>query len=101
MRKFLASLLASGKLQETMELAQGHFARGIEKRLEQLPRGRAIAKDARPLMATALAGALIAVLNRWLQQSAPPAAEQVDREYHRLVWSGVSAAIPATKIIRR
>jgi AcrR family transcriptional regulator len=94
MRTFLASLMASGKLQDTMDLAQGHFARGIEMRLAQLSRSCEIAGDTRALMGTALAGALLAILNRWLQQRKPAAAEQVDLEYHRMAWGGVSAPIP-------
>lgn len=91
MRKFLASLLTAGMLQQTMELAQGHFARGIENRLAQLPRAQGIPKELRPVLATAFAGALLALRNWWLARSNPDSPEKMDREFHRLVWAGVGA----------
>src|SRR5215211_4900018 len=39
---FFKALMKSGKYQENMELARGHFARGIERRLSELPQGKAI-----------------------------------------------------------
>src|SRR5215213_6428989 len=39
---FYKALVKSGKFQENMELARGHFARGIERRLSELPRSRSI-----------------------------------------------------------
>ncbi len=39
---FFKALVKSGKFQENMELARGHFARGIERRLAELPRGKSI-----------------------------------------------------------
>ena len=37
---FFKALVKSGKFQENMELARGHFARGIERRLSELPRSQ-------------------------------------------------------------
>src|SRR5829696_2308767 len=48
---FYKALVKSGKLQENMELARGHFARGIERRLSELPRGRAITANERSAIA--------------------------------------------------
>src|ERR1051325_2905731 len=39
---FFKALVKSGKYQENMDLARGHFARGIERRLTELPRSQSI-----------------------------------------------------------
>jgi hypothetical protein len=39
MRQFVSALVSSGKVHENFELARGHFARGIERRLSELPHG--------------------------------------------------------------
>lgn len=91
MRQLYAALVASGKLQDNMELAQGHFARGIERRMEQLPRGRGIPQRQRTAIAQAQAGALLSLLQWWIRRgmSTPPA--EMDELYHRMFWSGVSS----------
>jgi AcrR family transcriptional regulator len=88
-RRFYAALVASGKLRDNLELAQGHFARGIERRLAQLPRGRGIPEEHRAAIAHAQAGALLSLLQWWIRRgmSAPPA--EMDALYHRMVWFGV------------
>src|SRR5918994_5499480 len=56
---FFKALVKSGKFQENMELARGHFARGIERRLSELPRGKTIPTNQLPAIAFAHAGALL------------------------------------------
>src|SRR3954463_2558333 len=41
-QQFVNALSSSGKMEANMELARGHFARGIERRLAELPRGKVI-----------------------------------------------------------
>jgi AcrR family transcriptional regulator len=89
---FQAALLASGKWHDMLELAQAHFARGIEHRLEQLPRSRSLPAESRRALATAYSGAFLALLTGWLRKSERESPEQVDTLFHRLVWSGVDAA---------
>src|SRR5262245_59593290 len=48
---FYKALVKSGKFQENMELARGHFARGIERRLVELPRAKSIPPRERPAIA--------------------------------------------------
>ncbi len=93
-RKFFEALVASGKLHDNMELAQGHFAKGIERRLAQVPRGRAIPDAQRAAIANAHAGALISLLQWWIRRgmSTPPA--EMDELFHRMVWSGVDSDWP-------
>jgi AcrR family transcriptional regulator len=90
MRELYLALVASGKIHETMELAQGHFARGIEKRLAELPRARGISAGQRPMIARALAGSLLSLLTWWVSRGAPGSVAKMDDDFHRLVWGGAT-----------
>jgi AcrR family transcriptional regulator len=83
-------LSASGHLGEFYELAEGHFARGIEQRLMQSGR----LKDTPPrevaARATALAGSMLALLRWWLDRGEKETPQQMDKLFHQLVWpSGI------------
>jgi AcrR family transcriptional regulator len=65
---FYKALVKSGKFQENMELARGHFARGIERRLSELPRGKSIPPNQLPAIAFTHAGALLSLLTWWLDR---------------------------------
>jgi AcrR family transcriptional regulator len=86
MKKFVAGLTASGKMHENMELARGHFARGIERRLKELPKGKRVPAELRAATAHAHAGALIALLLWWINHGMKEAPEEMDRVFHRTVW---------------
>jgi AcrR family transcriptional regulator len=90
-RRLYNALVESGRMHDFLELAQGHFARGIEQRLAELPRSRAITHAHRAALAHALAGSLLSLLTWWMALDAPAPPEQLDDIYHRLVWSGVNA----------
>jgi Transcriptional regulator C-terminal region len=89
MRKFYDALVASGKIHDLMQLAQGHFARGIERRLSELPRSRAINAKQRPAIATALAGSLLSLMTWWINRATRESPQQMDDAYHCLVWTGL------------
>jgi AcrR family transcriptional regulator len=91
-RKFYDALVASGKAHDVMEMAQGHFARGIEQRLAELPRAQGMPPRSRPAIATALAGSLLSLLKWWINHGNPGSPEKMDDAYHRLVWSGIGTA---------
>lgn len=88
---FYKALVKSGKLQENMELARGHFARGIERRLSELRRVRAIPPHELPAIAFTHAGALLSLLAWWLDRGMRESPEQMDDLFHRMVWNGVSS----------
>src|ERR1041385_3710573 len=88
---FFKALVKSGKFQENMELARGHFARGIERRLSELPRGRAIPASQLPAIAFTHAGALLSLLAWWLDRGMRESPAEMDQLFHRMVWNGVSA----------
>jgi len=87
---FYKALVKSGKFQENMELARGHFARGIERRLSELPRSRSIPANELPAIAFTHAGALLSLLAWWLDRGMREPPDQMDDLFHRMVWTGVS-----------
>ena len=91
MRKFFDALTKSGKAQENLELARGHFARGIERRIAELPRGRGISARERPAIAFAHAGAMLSLLTWWLDRGMHESPEHIDDLFHRMVWTGMSS----------
>ena len=91
MRSFFGALLESGRAQETMELARGHFARGIERRLGELEKARGIPPAERRAMAVAYAGALVSLLEWWVGRGMDQTPEAIDALFHRMVWSGTAA----------
>ena len=91
-RDFYAAVVASGKMHDTMELGQGHFARSIEQRLSTLcPTGKGSPAQ-RGATAYALAGSLLSLLSWWIDHGMKASPAEMDDIYHRMVWSGVSAA---------
>ena len=87
-RQFVSALISSGMMQDNMELAEAHFARGIEQRLSEIPRGARIPPEERSLMAVAYAGALISLLRLWMDRGMKEPAEDIDKLFHRMVWKG-------------
>jgi AcrR family transcriptional regulator len=90
MRQFFAALVASGKVYENLELARGHFARGIERRLAESPRGLVIPAEQRSAIAFAHAGALLSLLTWWIDHGMGESPAVMDELYHRMVWMGVN-----------
>jgi len=86
---FYKALVKSGKFQENMELARGHFARGIERRLCELPRAKSIAASERSAIAFTHAGALLSLVTWWLDRGMREPPAQMDDLFHRMVWNGV------------
>jgi AcrR family transcriptional regulator len=90
--RLYTALAEAGRLHDFLELAQGHFARGIERRLMGLPRAKGIALRPRAAIAWGLAGALLSLLKWWMNQRMSMPPEQMDEVYHQMVWFGVSAS---------
>ena len=87
---FYKALVKSGKFQENMELARGHFARGIERRLAELPRAGSIPANELQAMAFTHAGALLSLLTWWLDHGMRESPAEMDQLFHRMVWNGAS-----------
>jgi AcrR family transcriptional regulator len=86
MKNFVQSMKSAGKFHENMQLAHGHFARGIQKRMEMIPRGKSIPMAQRPAIAHAHAGALISMLEFWMNHGAKEDPRDMDTLFHRMVW---------------
>ncbi len=87
---FYKALVKSGKFQENMELARGHFARGIERRLSEIPRGKSIPPNQLPAIAFTHAGALLSLLTWWLDRGMRESPQEMDELFHRMIWTGMS-----------
>jgi AcrR family transcriptional regulator len=85
-REFVNALSSSGRMEANMELARGHFARGIERRLGELPRGQAIAEPERGAIAFAHAGALLSLMKWWVDRGMKQSPAEMDELFHRIVW---------------
>jgi len=86
---FFKALIKSGRFHENMELARGHFARGIERRLRELPHSQSIPAKDLPAIAFTHAGALLSLLKWWLDRGMKEPPEKMDELFHRTVWNGL------------
>ena len=86
MKNFVRSMKSAGKFHENMQLAHGHFARGIEKRMEMIARGKSIPAAQRRAIAHGHAGALISMLEFWMNHGAKEEPREMDILFHRMVW---------------
>jgi hypothetical protein len=89
-RPFYNALVESGKLRDVWELGREHFSRGIEKRLAEIPRGRAIAQSRRTAIAHGFAGNLFSLLDWWVRRGMNTSPAEMDSLFHEMVWSGCS-----------
>ena len=85
-QRFVNSLSSSGKMPEHLELARGHFARGIERRLAEVPRGQLIPESERPAIAFAHAGALLSLMTWWVDRGMRQSPAEMDELFHGIVW---------------
>lgn len=91
MRPFYAALVASGRVHDVLEIAQEHFARGIEQRFAEIPRARSIPAEERGPLAHAHAGALLSLMTWWIDRKSPPPPAQMDALFHRTVWGSIAS----------
>jgi len=91
------SLIESGRMNAFMELARGYFARGIERRITELPRGRRVPEQSRSAVAHAQAGALLSLMTWWLQRGNGSTPKEMDELFHRSFWSGAAAGYPSKR----
>jgi AcrR family transcriptional regulator len=87
--KLYRVLSDSGHLKEFFDLAEGHFARGIEQRLTESGRLGDIPKRELAARASALAGSLLSLLRWWLDRGEKETPRAMDEMFHRMVWNGL------------
>ena len=76
----------SGHLNDFYQLAEGHFARGIERRLVESGRLKDVPQRELAARATALSGSMLALLRWWLDRGEKETPMEMDRLFHQLVW---------------
>ena len=87
--KLYKVLSESGHLKDFFELAEGYFARGIERRLVELGRLGKLPQREVAARASALAGSLLSLLRWWLDRGEKETPKQMDEMFHRIVWMGM------------
>jgi AcrR family transcriptional regulator len=79
----------TGRLPEFFDLAQGYFARGIERRLVESKLISNLPPAELPARASALAGSLLSLLRWWLDHGEKELPRTMDELFHHMVWNGV------------
>ena len=93
-KKLYRALADSGRLNDFFDLAQGYFARGIERRLRESKRLSNLPPSKLPqrelgARASALAGSMLSLLRWWLDRGAKESPQAMDELFHRMVWNGL------------
>src|SRR2546429_2814433 len=88
-KKLYRVLADSGRLNDFLDLAQGYFARGIERRLTESKRLSKLPQRELGARASALAGSILSLLRWWLGRGAKESPRAVDELFHRMVWNGL------------
>jgi AcrR family transcriptional regulator len=83
------ALKRADRLDDFFELAEGNFARGIEKRLLELKRLPDSKQRELAACSVALAGNLLALLRWWLDRGAKETPRSMDEMFHKMVWKGL------------
>jgi AcrR family transcriptional regulator len=87
--KLYRVLTDSGHLKEFFDLAEGCFARGIERRLRESGRINGFGKRELAARASALSGSMLSLLRWWLDRGEKESPKAMDEMYHRMVWNGM------------
>lgn len=87
--KLYRALGDAGRLHDFFDLAQGYFARGIERRLRQSKRLPKLRERNLVAFAFASAGSLLSLLRWWIDHGAKEAPGDMDELFHRMVWKGL------------
>ena len=88
-KKLYDALVAAGRIHDFFDLAQGHFARGIEQRFKEIPRSKAMKSEQRAALSQAHAGAMLSMLRWWIDRGMKTSPEEMDQTFHRMVWNGI------------
>jgi AcrR family transcriptional regulator len=87
--KLYRVLSDSGHLKDFFDLAEGCFARGIERRLTESGRLAKLPQRELAARASALAGSLLSLLRWWLDRGEKESPKAMDEMFHRMVWNGM------------
>ena len=88
-KKLYRALADSGRLNDFFDLAQGYFARGIERRLTESKCLSKLPQRELGARASALGGSILSLLRWWLGRGAKESPRAMDELFHRMVWNGL------------
>lgn len=88
-KKLYRALADSGCLHDFFDLAEGYFACGIERRLQESGRLPKLPQRELAARAFALAGSLLSLLRWWLDRGGKESPSDMDQLFHRMVWNGL------------
>ena len=86
--KMYRALADSGRIHDFFDLAEGHFARGIQQRLKEFKLPLLRDRDL-TVRAFAFSGSLLALLRWWLDRGAKESPREMDEMFHRVAWDGL------------
>jgi AcrR family transcriptional regulator len=87
--KLYRVLSDSGHLKDFFDLAEGYFARGIERRLVESGKLTKLPQRELAARASALSGSLLSLLRWWLDRGEKESPQEMDQMFHRMVWTGL------------
>lgn len=87
-RKIYRALAESGRLNDFFDLAEGYFARGIERRLRESERLPKLSPREVTARSFALSGSLLSLLRWWIDQGGKQSPRELDELFHRMAWKG-------------
>jgi AcrR family transcriptional regulator len=88
-KRVYRALADSGRLKDFFDLAEGHFARGIEQRLRESGRLPKLQRRELAACAFALSGSLLSLLRWWMDRDAKEPPATMDKLFHRMAWNGL------------
>jgi AcrR family transcriptional regulator len=87
--KMYRALAEGGRLNDFFDLAQGYFARGIERRLRESGRCSNQFDHEAGARSHAFAASLLALLKWWIDRGAKESPQSMDDLFHQIVWKGM------------
>ena len=91
---FQRALEQSALREPVADLLTGHLARMIERRMAEVCPGTGTASLPAAATARLFAAALVEMMRWWLHRGARPDAQEMDAQFHDIVWGGLARMAP-------
>jgi AcrR family transcriptional regulator len=91
---FQRALEQSSLREPVADLLTGHLARMIERRMAELCPGTGTTSLPAAATARLFAAALVEMMRWWLNRGARPGAQEMDAQFHDIVWGGLARMEP-------
>jgi AcrR family transcriptional regulator len=87
-KKLYRTMVDSGRIHGFFDLAEGYFARAIERRLKRSPRTSNLSAAQVAALSYGLAGSLLSQLKWWMDHDCKESPQAMDELFHSMVWKG-------------